>query len=355
MYFKEILTERGVIINLIVYVDEYLQQIINNLYLTKELALAFSGILIGLIIPVAFFLIENIESTDFEFDRAVILTKVINLKNLALSIALLTIPIFLYSLWFPIKFFLLALYFVGFIMFANQIVSAIRWMDIKQTGKFDVNTSYRNSKRYSYLKSLKNYEEQLNVWGYLFESGIFNTSLDEIETLKIFFNSAKNAYQETPSKRGLLIIFHQFYLKNRKFHDYKKIDIFDLYNEDVFKTVLLETIMQIDINKAKERSQLVQIFPQGYDPDKDLLLKIDWSRSWKDIAHIKQQDTAWSDFPKEQQHDPYYSIFGFLLEESKKNIDLEKLFNTIIEENSNSVDLQYIVGGINNQIKDYSK
>ena len=332
-------------------IDALIQQSIESLYISKDLALAFSGILIGLIIPVAFFLVENIDTKDFELDRSVILKKVINLKILAGSIIMLTVPIFIYSTKLPVKIFMVSLYMIGVYMFCQQIIAAIKWMDIKQTGKLDKNNSYRNAKRYEYLKSLKDYEEKLNVWGYLFENGIENTGLDELKTMKIFLEIAAMEYHQKPNKSGLLVIFHQLYLVNRRFAEYKRIDLLDSYVDRIFENILVETIRNMDLKKAKIKSDSFTIYPQGYEPSKDPLSQVDWSRIWRDIEHIKQQDSAWAKFDEEQQLDPYWVIFVFLLKESQKRIELHRVFSDVVGNNHDCETLINIVDGINNADK----
>src|SRR5687767_7057912 len=132
--------------------------------------------LLTLLIPVAQFMLDKAKSIFFEWDKNVIIDKVVDAKKLMLSIAFIFIPVIflhkdLYStenelicLLIHIKVILLLIFVFGIFLLVTILFNAYKWLKVLETGKISKQDNFRNICRNKYLNEIKNDQEKAEVW-----------------------------------------------------------------------------------------------------------------------------------------------------------------------------------------------
>lgn len=147
--------------------------------------LAISAILLGLLIPIAIFLVEDAKGDTYNFERSVIFTEVIKKRDILWTIILLSIPLlFKIALVIP-------LYVMGLILYYMIVKRCLRWINIDGKTNEDENN---NVIRYSYLKKLDNLNEQIYIWEKIWGDSAYRKTLDKEKLMERFLEFYKNNY-----------------------------------------------------------------------------------------------------------------------------------------------------------------
>ncbi len=130
--------------------------------------------LLTIFIPLVFFLLDKIE---VEWDRIVIIDKVIQAKKLFLGICLIFAPLFLWS-FPPLRLLLFAIFVVGIWIIIKILLTSYRWLRTLDTAnKFD-QTNYRNILRNQYLAEPIDWSEKEKIWNETWRNPI-DSNLEE--------------------------------------------------------------------------------------------------------------------------------------------------------------------------------
>lgn len=159
----------------------------------KNILISISGVLLGLLFPLAIFLVEDVKNEDFRFDRTIIFTQVIQPLKMSLSIIFLT-----FSLVFPLRY-SIYIYGIGFYLYINTIIRFMKWVNIKGIPNEELNSpsSYKNILRINYLNGLKTFDESFSVWSYLWQHPDNRKDLNEEMLVKNFVKFYERNYFES--------------------------------------------------------------------------------------------------------------------------------------------------------------
>lgn len=171
--------------------NHFNNSVINNL--NKDILMGISAILIGLLLPLAIFLVEDAKNANFIFERAVIFNRVFTPKILGTSIACLT-----FSLIFPNNF-VLPFYILGLILYWDVIMRILKWMNLNGSAKVEIESqdSYRNNERIDYLNSIDSFAEAIVIWEYLWEKQENRKDFNESMLVKNFIAFYTKYYVES--------------------------------------------------------------------------------------------------------------------------------------------------------------
>ncbi len=132
--------------------------------------------LLTILIPVVLFIFSLEKEALFEWDKIVILDKVIEAKNLLVSIALMFLPLFFWdynSLFFK---FVLFLIFTGGVVYLIKILfNSYRWIKTVEIKEAHDPTNFRDFLRNKYLEEINNLPEKEKVWILTWRKDISNT------------------------------------------------------------------------------------------------------------------------------------------------------------------------------------
>jgi len=142
--------------------------------------------LVTMLIPLVLFIFSMEKKYLFEWDKIVILDKVLKAKKLIISIGFIFFPIFIWSYdSYLLKFVLFIFFFIGVVFIIEILFNSYRWIKtIEIEGSHDSN-NYRNMLRNKYLEDVSNLSEKEKVWSLTWREEIKNT-IDEINLIKKF-------------------------------------------------------------------------------------------------------------------------------------------------------------------------
>lgn len=127
--------------------------------------------IITIFIAVAIFLVDK-DAGNFEFDRKVILNKVIDVKSLSLYLLFLLVPMFFWEV-LPNLFKLipLTIFVYCFYQIARSLIRTYKWMDVFEPKDNDSKKdNYRMSLRLDYFKTIRDPEERSYEWNYIWSN-----------------------------------------------------------------------------------------------------------------------------------------------------------------------------------------
>ncbi|MDG6142038.1 hypothetical protein NGA84_01580 [Lactococcus formosensis] len=147
--------------------------------------LAVSAILLGLLIPIAIFLVEKAEGDTYNFERSVIFTEVIKKRDILWTVLLLSFPLLFNSAL------VIPLYIIGLTVYYKIVIRCLRWINID--GKTNEDES-NNEVRYSYLKKIDSFDDQIFIWGKIWGDTNYRKRFEEEKLMKDFLDFYKDNY-----------------------------------------------------------------------------------------------------------------------------------------------------------------
>ncbi|HIB3686832.1 phage tail protein [Enterococcus sp. DIV2454a] len=204
----------------------------DDLYkLTYDGLIATSAAILALLVPISFFLIENIgnkNSGSIKWDKTIIFKYVIGIKTLvALSFITFTLIFWDFLSIRPLLFFI---YLSGVIMMFYFFRRCYKWIMIRDSEGMN----YRNKLRIKMLGELRE-DRDLDIWITVLESNFSIVDLDEKEILSMYvkYYKDRNSYE---IKSQLLLEF------------IKNITI-TFKNSDVFHRFVFEVVEDCSSNR----------------------------------------------------------------------------------------------------------
>ncbi|MBO1100865.1 hypothetical protein FQT06_12830 [Enterococcus hirae] len=171
------------ILGVISYIYVLLSDWVSNLSIDGFVSI--SSLIVGLFIPIAILLID-INSNDgetFPWDKMVLFSNVINVKQTIIGLGLITVPLLFFNISILSPVILIA-YIIGLYFMLNLIKQTYYWITSKSFNK----DNYRNLKRYEFLEELKNEEDKLTIWSAIWETRKSRIGMDEKKLLQHFFD-----------------------------------------------------------------------------------------------------------------------------------------------------------------------
>ena len=264
--------------------------------LMQNVGLAFVTILI----PVVLFIFSMEKEALFEWDKIVILDKVIEAKYLLISVGLIFVPLFIWDYGSDIlKFILFLMFLCGVFYLTHILFNSYRWIKtVEIRGQHDSN-NFRNILRNKYLEEVTNLEEKEKVWSLTWRKDIENP-LDERNLIKKFMVNIDalvqsrsfdtlarylQTFSEFIEKRALYdrIIFNELFSNTLKlryllFPDIKKQETeptdslwLALYEIDVNLKKLIKKLVVSSLQKANSFSFFKILKEHIRDKDTDYL------------------------------------------------------------------------------------
>jgi hypothetical protein len=128
---------------------------------------------VTLLIPLVLFIFEK--ENMFEWDKIVILDKVINAKLLIISFGLIFFPLFLWNYdSYILKFVLFIFYLSGVTILINILFNSYRWIKTIEIKGHHDSDNFRNILRNTYLQEVTNLSEKEKVWSLTWRNDIPN-------------------------------------------------------------------------------------------------------------------------------------------------------------------------------------
>lgn len=167
-------------------------QVFFNQEILPTIMQTFALALIAITIPIAILLTEKQQT--FEFDRFVILSKVIKGKTFLLSLMLLFLPLFFWDVWETSgKISLFALFIAGVVTHLEIPFRSYKWIQDLEVSSKRTAKGYRMKKRFEYLSKEKDQTKKLIGWEILAKTK--KTSIEEYEYIKEFINAANDLFR----------------------------------------------------------------------------------------------------------------------------------------------------------------
>lgn len=205
--------------------------------------------IITIFIAVSIFLVDK-DAGNFEFDRKVILNKVINVKLLSFYLLFLLIPLFFWEIS-PnyLKLIILVTFIYCFFKIAKSLIRTYKWMDVFEPKNSDSKKdNYRMSLRLDYFKTIKDPEERSYEWNYIWNNkGKLIAPQDSNQYFKIFVSNIKDLLKEKNYRQAATYLSILI----------KSIDNLPLYDWFFYETLLKETLywykLSFDLSKKKDK------------------------------------------------------------------------------------------------------
>lgn len=203
--------------------------------------------IITIFIAVAIFLVDK-DAGNFEFDRKVILNKVIDVKSLSLYLLFLLIPLFFWEI-LPnfLKLIPLTIFIYCFCQIAKSLVRTYKWMDVFEikddNSKKD---NYRMSLRLDYFKTIKDPEERSYEWNYIWSNkGKLIATQDSNQYFKVLVLNIKDLLKEKNYRQAAI------YLSNL-INSVNNLPLYDwIFYENLLKETLYWHKLSFDLSKKK--------------------------------------------------------------------------------------------------------
>lgn len=224
--------------------------------------LTISAILVGLLIPLAFFLLEKDEDSP-SWDRAVILSEILKVKRLVISIVFMSFPPLFWKL--PIKIFLLSVWLVGIYLLFQIMKNSFCWIDFAQNNRKQFflgfqsksEKNFRFQKRVDYLKNIKDASDLTSIWSLILLSGESNEfqPLQDNDFLNVYLEQITRKKTNKEFFETNIRILEQF-IENQgieKVYQYKGFPKFSVdiiqYEKDNFSHNNCSTFISFNIAK----------------------------------------------------------------------------------------------------------
>ncbi|MEW6408367.1 MAG: hypothetical protein AB1465_06810 [Patescibacteria group bacterium] len=132
--------------------------------------------LLTILIPLVLFIFSLEKEALFEWDKIVILDKVIEAKNLFASIVLIFSPLFFWNYNSSFLKFILFLIFLGGVIYLIKILfNSYRWIKTVEIQGAHDPSNFRDSLRNKYLEEIDNLPEKEKIWILTWRKDISNT------------------------------------------------------------------------------------------------------------------------------------------------------------------------------------
>jgi len=140
--------------------------------------------LLTIFIPLVIFLLEE---TTFDWDRVVIIDKVIKVKNLFIAICFIFLPLFFWNFRF-VRIFLFLIFVLAVIYIVRILINSYKWLKtLESQNLYDLN-NFRNVLRNEYLDSQKDWAEKEKIWAQTWRKQI-DSNPEEINLIRKFISN----------------------------------------------------------------------------------------------------------------------------------------------------------------------
>ncbi len=156
---------------------------------SEVLPMVMQGIglaLVTILIPVVLFIFSHEKESLFEWDKIVILDKVIEVKSLMISIGFIFFPLLFWGMNnYLIKIIAIILFITGLGYVVKILINSYKWIKTIEIPDERKRNNFRNKLRNDYLGEIKNLEEKERVWSLTWRKEI-KSVLDERNLIKKF-------------------------------------------------------------------------------------------------------------------------------------------------------------------------
>jgi hypothetical protein len=294
--------------------------------LMQNIGIAF----VTLLIPLVLFIFEK--EYLFEWDKIVILDKVINAKYLIISFGLIFFPLFMWNYdSYILKFILFIFFLCGVSILINILFNSYHWIKTIEIESHHDSNNFRSSLRNKYLKEVTNLSEKEKVWSLTWRNNIPNL-LDERNFIKKFIiniDALVSSYSldmlsrylqtfiEFVEKRSLydFVIFNDlfpkilewrflFYQREKQERDSDEKKWFAIYNinENLIKLIKIFVFSAINKSHSFLFFRILKNYVQGKKDNflKGLFAQSICSTFFDNIAEAKDKYDIWHHyFPQE--------------------------------------------------------
>ncbi|HGW6191282.1 TPA: phage tail protein [Enterococcus faecalis] len=204
----------------------------DDLYkLTYDGLIATSAAILALLVPISFFLIENVGNKDsgsIEWDKTIIFKYVIGIKTLvALSFITFTLIFWDFLLIRPLLFFI---YVSGVTMMFYFFRRCYKWIMLREAEGMN----YRNKLRMKMLCELRE-DRDLDIWTAVLKSDFNDVNLDEKEILSMYVRYYKDR--------------NNYEIKSKLLLELKKNITVAFNNSDIFHRFVFEVVEDCSSNR----------------------------------------------------------------------------------------------------------
>lgn len=162
----------------------------------SEVILGITSILIGLLIPIAIFMVEDSKEASFPFDRSIIFSKVINVKELGIAILLFCLsPLFKNGVGS-------FLFLIAIFLYIKVMSPCLKWINVigNVNNNLENDGNHKSKLRLEFLNELKNYQDALFIWNYIWDNPKARKYFEAgnlIEKFIIFYNKHYSSIYKT--------------------------------------------------------------------------------------------------------------------------------------------------------------
>lgn len=176
--------------------------------------------LISIFLTAIIFIYTATQKEMQDWDRVIILEKVVNVRDFFVYLSLLFIPPFFWGFSDTVNLMILIIFIISVLFLFQQLKNIYNWIkDIEPEGAH-LKVSYRQKLREDFLSEKDNTEYKTKIWSLTWSQKNIN-SLTERRLIKIFFEQAKNM-AENADWENLRDWLHYFNTNrdNREFRDW---------------------------------------------------------------------------------------------------------------------------------------
>lgn len=182
--------------------------------------------ILTILISVAIFIIQD--ENRLGWDKLVILDKVIEVKNLFVSLFFIFIPVLFWKsdgkiILTKINIIIFILFLIGLIYSIKILFNSYKWIRAIESEEFPARISYRTKLRFECLRAIKDYDEKRKIWALTWNREIKDL-IDELDFLNEFLQNLQKVEEKPKEFCGLLKIFSDF-LEKRRITDWRVFDI----------------------------------------------------------------------------------------------------------------------------------
>ena len=142
--------------------------------------------LLTIFIPLVIFLLDKKENT-FDWDRVVILDRVIRAKNLFVAVCFIFLPVFFWNFKF-LRILLFIIFVAAVIYIVRILINSYKWLrTLESQNQYDPK-NFRNVLRNEYLDSQKDWSEKEKIWGQTWRKTI-DSNLEELNLVRKFISN----------------------------------------------------------------------------------------------------------------------------------------------------------------------
>lgn len=280
----------------------------------SEVILGITSILIGLLIPIAIFMVEDSKEASFPFDRSIIFSKVINVKELGIAILLFCLsPLFKNGVGS-------FLFLIAIFLYIKVMSPCLKWINVigNVNDNLENDGNHKSKLRLEFLNELENYQDALFIWNYIWDNPKARKYFEGgnlIEKFIIFYNKHYSSIYKTsdgtPKDKNL----HKILEKNEELIRLLKKVIKD---PQFFEILFRKLVNNMDSweNRIAEREMLKECLIH-FKNNKNKMTSSSRLSLFGLLTSINKCN-----------NDKKYLLFG-RFEDELKNIDLENELNLL--------------------------